>query len=268
MQVGLFVPCYIDQLYPDVGVATVEVLESVGCTVEYPEAQTCCGQPMSNTGCSEQARPLAERFVEIFEPYEFVVCPSGSCTAMVRHHFDDLLPGSEALARLKPRVFELCEFLHDRLRIESWPGSFPYSVGLHQSCHGLRELRLGWSSETMTARDDKVARLLRLIDGLQLVDLARPDECCGFGGTFAVNERGVSVTMGTDRLDDHQKHGAEVITAGDMSCLMHLAGLARRQQRPLAVMHVAQILAGRKPDKIQPHTPAGTTATVARQDLS
>lgn len=266
MHVGLFIPCYIDQLYPDVGIATVEVLERVGCTVEFPEEQTCCGQPMSNTGCSDQARPLAERFVEIFEPYDCVVCPSGSCTAMVRHHFDDLLPGSEGLARLKPRVFELCEFLHDRVKVRSWTGSFPYAVGLHQSCHGLRELRLGWSSETMTARDNKVSRLLRLIDGLQLVELARPDECCGFGGTFAVNERAVSVAMGTDRLDDHEQHGAEVITAGDMSCLMHLAGLARRQQRSVEVMHVAQILAGRKPVKVQPRTGAGAAATAPSQD--
>lgn len=167
---------------------------------------------------------------------------------MIRYHYDEYFKGRPEFQKLRAKTFELCEFLHDVLKVTSIPVHFPYRVGLHQSCHGLRELRLGWSSETMTARDDKVARLLKLVDGVQLVDLKRPDECCGFGGTFAVNEAEVSAAMGRDRIEDHVSSGAQVITAGDMSCLMHLEGLVRREHNPLAVMHVAQILAGRTPD--------------------
>lgn len=244
MRVGLFVPCYIDQFYPDVAHSTLEVLERCGVEVDFPVAQTCCGQPMANTGCTDQAARLAQRAAEIFAPYTHVVCPSGSCTSMIRHHCDEYFETSNDFG-LRGKVFELCEFLHDVLCVEEFGVHFPHRVGLHQSCHGLRELRLGWSSETMTHRDDKVRRLLQRVKGLQLVTLRRADECCGFGGTFAVNEADVSVAMGLDRIEDHAQAGAEVIVAGDMSCLMHLEGLLRRNKQRLEVMHVAQILAGR-----------------------
>lgn len=245
MRVGLFIPCYIDQLYPDVGVATVQLLERFGCQIDYPEAQTCCGQPMANTGCWEDARPLAERFLDIFGGYEAVVCPSGSCTAMVTHHYDVFLEGKPGFEELKHKTYELCEFLVDVLKIKSLPGvEFPYKVGLHNSCHGLRELRLGRSSERMEPDFSKARTLLQMVHGLELVTLQRPDECCGFGGTFAVSEEAVSCMMGDDRIADHEQAGAEVITAGDMSCLMHLQGLITRQRKPLQILHIAQILAG------------------------
>jgi L-lactate dehydrogenase complex protein LldE len=244
MRVGLFIPCYVDQFYPDVAIATVEVLERFGVEVDFPAAQTCCGQPMANTGCVEQAKPLAHRMAEIFAPYSHVVCPSGSCTSMVRHHYEDFFSEDDDHG-LRGKTYELCEFLHDILQVPSLGVNFPHRVGLHQSCHGLRELRLGWSSETMTARDDKISRLLRRVDGLELVPLKRPDECCGFGGTFAVQEADVSAAMGRDRIEDHVGAGAEVIVAGDMSCLMHMEGLIRRNRQPLRVMHVAQVFAGR-----------------------
>jgi L-lactate dehydrogenase complex protein LldE len=248
MHVGLFIPCYIDQFYPDVGLATLELLERFDCRVDFPEAQTCCGQPMANTGCWDEAAPLARRMVSIFEPYEYVVCPSGSCAAMVTHHYDSFFPEDDpAYQALRNKTFELTQFLVDVLNVTELDVRFPYRVGLHNSCHGLRELRLGGSSERMVPLENKAERLLKLIDGLELVELERPDECCGFGGTFAVSEEAVSCMMGTDRIHDHQRAGAEVITAGDMSCLMHLDGLLRRQNRPLEVMHVAQILAGRQP---------------------
>ena len=245
MRVGLFIPCYVDQLYPDVGLATVEVLERFGCSVDFPEAQTCCGQPMANTGCVEEARPLAQRFVEIFSAYEHVVCPSGSCTAMVRHHYEEYFHDNAAYAELRTRVFELTEFLVDVLHVGPIGGRFPYRVGLHQSCHGLRELRLGSSSEVVGPAFSKARQLLETIEGLELVPLTRADECCGFGGTFAVAEEAVSCMMGLDRIHDHEQAGAQVMTANDMSCLMHLEGLIRRQKKPLEVMHIAQILAGR-----------------------
>ncbi len=247
--VGLFIPCYIDQLYPDVGFATVELLEKHGCTVEFPPAQTCCGQPMANTGCTDAAIPVARKYLEIFSKYEYIVCPSGSCTAMIRQHYHDLVHDHPDFERVTTHTYELCEFLVDVLKIETITGSFPYRVGLHQSCHGLRELRLGSASELMQPRFSKAGQLLQGLDGIQLVELKRADECCGFGGTFAVSEEAVSCMMGLDRIHDHEQAGAEIVTAGDMSCLMHMYGLITRQKKPLKVMHVAEILAGRQPEK-------------------
>lgn len=242
--IGLFIPCYVDQLFPKVGLATLDLLESLGQTVEFPVAQTCCGQPMANTGCTGDALPLAKRFLEIFRPYDYVVAPSGSCVAMVRHHYEHLLHGEPGFEELKSKTFELCEFLTDVLKIEKLPGRFPHRVGLHQSCHGLRELRLGSCSEVMGPQFSKVKQVLQLIEGIEFVPLTRPDECCGFGGTFAVSEEAVSCLMGEDRVADHEQAGAEVLTANDMSCLMHLDGIIRRQKKPIRVLHVAEILAG------------------------
>lgn len=242
--VGLFIPCYVDQLYPRVGMATVELLEGCGFRVEFPSGQTCCGQPMANTGCTEQTRPLAERFLELFRPYDYVVAPSGSCVAMVRCHYDEYLAGKPGFDELKSKTYELCEFLVDVVHLDRIDRPFPHRVGLHQSCHGQRELRLGSSSELVGKSFSKTRQLLELMDGVQIVQLARADECCGFGGTFAVAEEAVSCMMGLDRIHDHETAGAEVLTANDMSCLMHLSGLIRRQRKPLRVMHIAEILAG------------------------
>lgn len=252
MRIGLFIPCYIDQFYPQVGLATLRALERFApeATIEFPSEQTCCGQPMANTGCVDQAIPLAERFLAVFGEFDYVVAPSGSCVAMVRLHYDDLLAGRPGLADLKARTFELCEFLVDVLGVEQVDGDFPHRVGLHQSCHGLRELRLGAPSEIRAVVDEsanKVRRLLASLAGVSFAELERPDECCGFGGTFAVGEEAVSCMMGEDRLADHRRADTEVLVAADMSCLMHLDGLQRRGGDPLPVMHVAQILAGEAP---------------------
>ncbi len=242
--VGLFIPCYIDQLYPRVGMATVELLEQCGYQVECPTEQTCCGQPMANIGCTDEVKPLAERFLKLFGGFDYVVGPSGSCVAMVRHHYDEYLEGKSGFAELKVKTFELCEFLVDVAKIKRIERRFPHRVGLHQSCHGLRELRLGSSSELNIAPFSKVRQLLEMVEGIELVTLSRADECCGFGGTFAVAEEAVSCMMGLDRIHDHEAAGAEVITANDMSCLMHLDGLIRREKKPIRVMHIAEILAG------------------------
>ncbi|HWL10842.1 MAG TPA: (Fe-S)-binding protein [Planctomicrobium sp.] len=248
MRVALFVPCYIDQMYPDVGMATLELLERYGCHVEFPPAQTCCGQPMANTGCRDDAAPLARRFVEIFSGYDAIVCPSGSCVAMVTHHYETFFREHDpAYTAVQSKTYELTQFLVDVLKVKISDIRFPYRVGLHQSCHGLRDLRLGSCSERMMAFENKAEMLLRQVNDLTLVDLSRKDECCGFGGTFAVSEEAVSCMMGNDRIADHQQAGTQVMTAGDMSCLMHLEGLLRRQKIPIAVMHISQILAGRQP---------------------
>jgi len=243
MRIGLFIPCYIDQFAPQVGMATVEVLERYGVEIDFPEEQTCCGQPMANTGCTEEARPLAERFLQIFKDYEYVVCPSGSCTAMVCHHYSEYLEGVAGFEELKSKTYEFCQFLTDVLRVEGIDGRFPHKVGLHQSCHGLRELRLGTASELVAPAQNKARRLLASLQGIELTELSRPDECCGFGGTFAVAEEAVSCMMGLDRIADHEQAGTEVLTANDMSCLMHLGGLISRQSKPIRVMHIAEILA-------------------------
>ena len=243
MRVALFVPCYVDQLYPGVGLATARVLERLGCEVHYPEDQTCCGQPMANAGFADLAAPLARRFLDAFSGCEAVVCPSGSCTSMVRHHYQGLVGGDPRYPAVRAATYELCEFLSDVLGVERLPGRYRHRVGLHQSCHGLRELRLATGSERRVAPFDKVAPLLRSLEGLTLVSLSRPDECCGFGGTFAVAEEAVSCLMGRDRIADHLRAGAEVVTGTDVSCLMHLAGLARRDGAPLRFLHLAEILA-------------------------
>jgi L-lactate dehydrogenase complex protein LldE len=243
VKVGLFVPCYVDQIYPQVGLATLAVLERLGLDVGYPEDQTCCGQPMANAGLAHEARPLAERFLRLFAPFDAVVAPTGSCVSMVRNHYGALLGESAALAAVRGKTFELCEFLVDVVKVTRVEGRFPHRVGLHRSCHGLRELRLGSGSERVVEPFDKVASLLGRLEGITLVELSRPDECCGFGGVFSVGEAALSTMMGRDRLADHEKAGAEVVTGVDMSCLMHLEGLARRESRPLRVRHVAEILA-------------------------
>ena len=243
MRAALFVPCYVDQLWPRAGLAAVRVLEAHGVEVVFPEEQTCCGQPMANAGLASAAEPLARRFLEVFGGYDAVVCPSGSCTSMVRNHYDPFLAGAPGFEKLRAHTYELCEFLVDVLGVRAAKGRFAHKVALHQSCHGLRELGLGIPSESMRPRSNKVGGLLGTLDGIELVPLARADECCGFGGTFAVAEEAVSVLMGKDRIADHEKAGAQVVTATDVSCLMHLQGLARRERRPLEFKHVAEVLA-------------------------
>jgi L-lactate dehydrogenase complex protein LldE len=241
MDVALFVPCYIDQLYPHVAVATLELLEKLGCRVHYPLNQTCCGQPMANAGSGKDSISTMEHFVRTFSGYDYIVSPSGSCTLHVREHGHTDQPESH---HVQHHTYELSEFLTGVLKVESIPSRFPHRVGLHASCHGLRGLRLGQASELNAPPFNKVRSLLEMVDGIELIDLSRPDECCGFGGTFAVSEEAISVRMGQDRIQDHIAHGAKVITGADMSCLMHLEGLIHRQQIPVRVMHVAEILNG------------------------
>lgn len=244
MKVALFIPCYVDQFYPQVGMATVKVLEHFGIEHVFPAGQTCCGQPMANAGCMPEARPLAVKYVDVFKNYQYVVAPSGSCVSMVRNHYENFFDEDDVEANeVRRRTYELSEFLVDVLKIDKISGRFAAKVGMHQSCHGLRELRLGGCSEVMTKRPGKVTDLLGQLDGLTFAELKRNDECCGFGGTFAVAEEAISCMMGEDRINDHLQAGTEVLTAGDMSCLMHLDGIIRRQKHNIKVMHFAEILA-------------------------
>ena len=277
MSVALFVPCYLDQFYPDVAIATLELLERLGVDVAYPSGQTCCGQPMANTGCTAEAAPVARRLIELFDGYDAVVCPSASCTSMIRNHYEEYFGAGENRSggehdqetqrylRVQSRTFELCEYLHDVLKIRSLDVRFPHRISLHQSCHGLRELRLGASSESMTPREDKIRNILNLVGDVDFVTPTRIDECCGFGGTFAVNEADVSASMGRDRIADHMATGSEVIVSADMSCLMHLQGLIRRERTPINVMHIAQVLVGRPLPTARESTADGRSSAPAAE---
>jgi L-lactate dehydrogenase complex protein LldE len=246
MRVALFIPCYVDQLRPEVGLASLDVLEALGIETVFPEDQTCCGQPFLTAGETEGARELGRRHARIFEGYDAVVTPSGSCAATLRQHLPRLVPEASA-TEVAGRTRELCEFLVEQgalARLRGRLGPVAGRVGLHASCHALRELRLGSPSETREPpRPDPARRLLECVEGLELVDPARRDECCGFGGVFAVAEEAVSCRMGLDRLADHRSAGARIVTSTDISCLLHMEGLARRRGLPIRTLHVAEILA-------------------------
>jgi L-lactate dehydrogenase complex protein LldE len=234
MQVGLFIPCYVDQLYPQVGIATLQVLEKLGVNVAFPPGQVCCGQPMANAGFEHLTPVCTTNFLENFSPFQYIVCPSGSCTL----HLKEQLHG-EPLSR---KIFEFTEFMTDVLQVRQINARFPHRVGVHQSCHGLRGLGLASMSERMGERFSKPHQLLRMVADIELVDLSIQDECCGFGGAFSVAEEAVSGKMGIDRIMDHEHAGAAFITSADMSCLMHLEGIIRRRGSSLRVIHLAEIL--------------------------
>jgi len=239
-KVSLFIPCYVDQLLPEVAVDTVRVLRRIGCEVECPENQTCCGQPAFNTGYWNDARPCAERFVRIFGSAEVVVCPSGSCTTMVRTFYPELLASSPLrndAIEVGHRTFELSEFLVRVAGVTEVGAAFPHSVTYHASCHGLRELRL---------RDEPL-QLLRKVKGLKLLELSRSEECCGFGGTFATKFADISIAMGNSKVECVAATGAEFVTAIDSSCLLHLQGVLGRRGKAAKTIHLASILAQEKP---------------------
>lgn len=243
MTVGLFIPCYIDQFFPQVGIATLQLLDKLGLNVEYPVSQTCCGQPMANSGFEQSSVSVYQLFVKNFSMYDYVVTPTGSCAYHIRKHFNKIDQTPEVV-KVRSSTFELVSFLTEVLKMTEIAVSFPYQVGLHQSCHGQRGLGLSNASEVTPDQDGQAIRLLRTIKDIKLTQLTRPDECCGFGGTFCVSEEAVSARMGIDRIADHVRNKTEVLTGGDMSCLMHLDGIIKRQRLPIKVMHIAEILNG------------------------
>lgn len=242
MNIGLFIPCYVDALYPEVGVSTFRLLKSLGLNVDYPQKQTCCGQPMGNAGFEKMAMPLVKSFGEIFHGYDYVVAPSASCAAYVRLFHPKMLPGNNHVCEASGKTTDLVEFLHDILKVKELPASFPYKVSVHNSCHGVRELGLSTPSERNLPQINKIINLLKLVKGITVVEPERKDECCGFGGMFAIEEKAVSIQMGKDKLRRHEETGAQYVTGSDSSCLMHLQGIAEKQGSDLKFLHVAQIL--------------------------
>jgi L-lactate dehydrogenase complex protein LldE len=226
VRVSLFITCFNDTLFPATGRAVVTLLERLGCEVAFPEAQTCCGQMHGNTGYEEQGLALAQRLERVFADFEVIVSPSASCVGYLR----------ERVPSLRGRLYELCEFLVDELGVEDVGASFPHRVTLHPTCHSLRMLRVG----------DRPARLLGAVRGIDLVDLGEADECCGFGGTFAVKNADTSMAMLGDKLRRVLDTRAEVCTAADNSCLMHIGGALKRQRAGVRTMHLAEILAAQE----------------------
>ncbi|GAA3008758.1 (Fe-S)-binding protein [Streptosporangium longisporum] len=278
MRVALFITCVNDTLFPGTGRAVVTLLRRLGCDVEFPRAQTCCGQMHVNTGYPDEGRRLAAHFVDVFSGYDAIVAPSGSCAAMVREQYPRLArtpgtatsatsatavtskdtvtsgtaggpppglvtgslapaaePGSfaAAVAETAPKVHDLSEFLVDVLGVTDVGAYFPHRVTYHPTCHSLRGLRVG----------DRPTRLLRQVRGLELVPLPGDEECCGFGGTFAVKNPAISAAMCADKVHNVTATGAEVLCAADNSCLMHIGGTLRRQRAGVRIMHLAEILA-------------------------
>jgi L-lactate dehydrogenase complex protein LldE len=241
MTVALFIPCYVNQFYPGAAKATLELLRKLGVKVVYPSKQTCCGQPMANSGFEHLSQGCNDLFIENFSGFDYIVAPSASCVLHVKEHLHSKGKEEQA-AVIRSKVYELVEFLTDVLKVEKLEAHFPHKVGIHHSCHGLRGLRLAQMSELNEAPFSKPKQLLDMVAGLEQVELDRPDECCGFGGTFCVAEEAVSVKMGKDRVTDHTKHGAEYITSSDLSCLMHLEGIIHRNNSPVKVLHISEIL--------------------------
>jgi L-lactate dehydrogenase complex protein LldE len=239
MRIALFITCFNDTLFPEVGQATVAVLERLGHTVDFPEAQTCCGQMHYNTGYQREALPLVRHFVEVFGGAQVVVAPSASCVGMVRDMYPraaQLAGDAQLAARVEaviPRVYELTEFLVKRLGVTDVGAYYPHRVTYHPTCHSLRALHVG----------DAPLQLLRAVRGIDLVELPNATECCGFGGTFAVKNADTSMAMLGDKLRAVLDTQAEVCAAADTSCLMHIGGALHRQRAGVSTCHIAEILA-------------------------
>jgi L-lactate dehydrogenase complex protein LldE len=240
VRIAIFATCLVDGLFPDVGIATTRLLERLGHRVDFPLDQSCCGQMHVNTGYPQQAVPLVRRHVAAFAGYDAIVAPSGSCVGAIRHQHVQLAErfGDAALradvAAVAARTFELSEYLVDVLGVDDVGGYFPHRVTYHPTCHSARVLRVG----------DRPLRLLRAVDGLELVDLPAAEQCCGFGGTFATKNADVSSAMLADKLDNVVATGAEYCCASDSSCLMHIGGGLARSHPGLRTVHLAEILAG------------------------
>jgi L-lactate dehydrogenase complex protein LldE len=239
LRVSLFITCYNDTLFPETGKAVVRVLERLGHTVDFPAGQTCCGQMHWNTGYQEEAMPLLSRFVEQFKGSEAVVSPSTSCIAMMRDHYPIMAERSKDeklkadVAELLPKVWEFSEFLTQKLGLEDVGAYYPHRVTYHASCHGLRSLHIG----------DGPMRLLRAVRGIDLVEIENLEQCCGFGGTFAIKNAEVSSAMLSEKVRGVLNTRAEAVTGCDNSCLMHIGGALHRERTGVKPVHLAEILA-------------------------
>ncbi len=237
-RVGLFATCLVDLFRPSVGFSAAKLIEDAGCEVHVPMAQTCCGQPAYNSGDRKDTRALAIQVIELFEGYDYVVAPSGSCAAMLKHHYPEVFKGDvrweERCRRFSDKVFELVSFLTDVMFVPKVDATFDGSVTYHDSCSGLRELGV----------EKQPRKLLATVEGLELKEMAGSDVCCGFGGTFCVKYSDISGTIVSKKTANITATGADMLLAGDMGCLMNMAGKLKREGSTVEVRHVAEVLAG------------------------
>lgn len=245
MRVGLFIPCYVDAVFPKVGDACFRLLRHLGVDVTYPKGQTCCGQPMANAGFAKDSALLAKRYDDMFKGFDYVVAPSVSCTAFIRLQYPHIMKEFGHECHIARKTMDMVEFLHDVLKVDRTLGRFPHKVSLHNSCHGARELNLSAPSEKMEPRFNKIKDLLALVSDIEVVEPERYDECCGFGGMFSIEELAVSKQMGERKLARHAATGAKFITGADCSCLMHMAGINAKEGKfpEIEFRHVIEILA-------------------------
>lgn len=243
MKIALFVPCLVNHLLPQIGIATVELLEKLGHKVILPRGQTCCGQPMTNSGCFDEARKTILKLLNAFKGVDcdYIVCPAASCLVAAKENFHELDNSPEAVAVIG-KLKELTEFLHDVQQLRSFNKAFKHKVSLQLSCHGIRLLGLATPSETMGTADNKLENLLKRLEGIEIRYPERRDECCGFGGTFSIDEGAVSGKMGKDKAQAHSDTGADYVVGFDPSCLLHLDGIMRRQKHPIQTLHIAELL--------------------------
>lgn len=236
MKVSLFIPCFIDQIYPQVGVSIVKVLERLGCEVDYPEGQTCCGQPAFNSGYWDEARQVADHSLDVFANSEIIVSASGSCGTMMKVFYPELFKNTarhfDAL-KLAPKVYEFSDFLVNKLGVRDIGARFDGTVTFHDGCHGLRELGI----------ESQPRELLKRVHGLTLVEMTEAKTCCGFGGTFAVKFPSISTAMGEVKCASVVETKADYVVSNDSSCLMQIQGLLQRQGKPVKCLHLAEILA-------------------------
>ena len=239
MKVSLFITCFNDTLFPETGKSMVRLLERLGHSVDFPLEQTCCGQMHYNTGYQEEAIPLVRRFVEVFRDAEAIVAPSASCVGMIHEFYGRVAQRSgdpelqNKVQQIVPKVFELTQFLVEELGVKDVGATYPHRVTYHPTCHSLRVLRVV----------DAPLELLRNVKGIDLVELPMAEECCGFGGTFAIKNADTSMAMLTDKIRHIKETGAEVCSAADNSCLMHIGGALSRQRSGVKPIHIAEILA-------------------------
>ncbi|RPA59172.1 (Fe-S)-binding protein [Shewanella frigidimarina] len=244
MKIALFIPCLVNQMMPEVAIATLTLLEKLGHQVIFPKGQTCCGQPMTNSGCFDEAKNTTLKLLNAFKGVDCdaIVCPAASCLVAAKENFHEF-DGSQEAQEVISKLYELTEFLHDIAPIKAFARPVAAKISMQMSCHGIRMLNLATPTEQMgKQRFNKVEAVLGNIAGLEIVYPARIDECCGFGGTFAVDEGAVSAKMGKDKAQAHAATGAKYVVGFDPSCLLHLDGMIRRQKLPIETRHIAQII--------------------------
>lgn len=244
MNVGFFVPCYVDALFPEAAISTLNLLKRLGVNPHYPQEPTCCGLPFTDMGYKKDSCKIEQIFADHFSQFNYVVIPSGICTDQVRNHFTSV-EQTDDVVHMRQHTYDIVEFLHDILKVDSFPwAEFPHKVGLHNACHSLRYLHHAKPTELVGDDFSKTENLLRMVKGIEILYPERKDECCGFGGTFSVWDEPVSGQMGRDKVTDFYNRGAEYICSADCSCLLHQGGVIKKLGLNMKTIHISQILNG------------------------